>query len=220
MGNNSSVEKIQLKDVKKSFSGVTVLNLNITIPNEFVAIVGKSGAGKTTLLNILGLLDNKYEGEYTLAKSGGNPDEIRNQKIGFIFQNYNLLSNKTAIENILLPLQFSTKNVDMIYYKYRAYKILNELQLLHKFSEKIENLSGGEKQRIAICRAFILNPDIILADEPTGNLDELNEKIVMEFLKNNAQDKTIILITHNKKLLNYAQRVYELKEGDLHEMKN
>ena len=170
---------------------------------EFLAIMGSSGSGKSTMMNILGCLDNQYEGRYILdgidiSKSTENElSEIRNKKIGFIFQSFNLLPRLTALENVELPLVYSSIP------KEERHKRANEL-------------SGGQRQRVAIARALVNNPSLILADEPTGNLDSKSEGEIIEILqKLNKMGKTIVIVTHEPNIGEIAERKIIFKDGEI-----
>ena len=168
---------------------------------EFLAIMGSSGSGKSTMMNILGCLDNQYEGRYILdgidiSKSTENElSEIRNKKIGFIFQSFNLLPRLTALENVELPLVYSSVPKEERHK--RANELLEMVGLKERIHHRPNELSGGQRQRVAIARALANNPSIILADEPTGNLDSKSEEEIIEILqKLNKMGKTIVIVTH------------------------
>ena len=168
---------------------------------EFLAIMGSSGSGKSTMMNILGCLDNQYEGKYILdgidiSKSSENElSEIRNKKIGFIFQSFNLLPRLTALENVELPLVYSSVPKEERHR--RANELLEMVGLKDRTHHRPNELSGGQRQRVAIARALVNNPSIILADEPTGNLDSKSEAEIIEILqKLNKMGKTIVIVTH------------------------
>jgi len=168
---------------------------------EFLAIMGSSGSGKSTMMNILGCLDNQYEGKYILdgidiSKSTENElSEIRNKKIGFIFQSFNLLPRLTALENVELPLIYSSVPKEERHK--RANELLEMVGLKDRTHHRPNELSGGQRQRVAIARALVNNPSIILADEPTGNLDSKSEAEIIEILqKLNKMGKTIVIVTH------------------------
>ncbi len=187
---------------------------------ELVAIMGPSGSGKSTLMHIIGLLDKSTGGTYTLDKvetSLMNEDklaQLRNQKIGFVFQSFNLLPRITALENVELPLAYnSTAPKDRIKI---ARRMLASVGLSHRFHHFPNQLSGGERQRVAIARALVNDPAIILADEPTGNLDSKSGKQVMEILqKLNNDGKTIILVTHEEYTSKHADRIIKLLDGKI-----
>lgn len=187
---------------------------------EFLAIMGSSGSGKSTMMNILGCLDHEYEGKYILDDvdiSKSSEDElsdIRNRKIGFIFQSFNLLPKLTAVENVELPLTYcSVKKTER--YE-RAMKLLEMVGLKDRAHHKPNELSGGQRQRVAIARALINNPSIILADEPTGNLDSKSEVEIMKILRDlNDEGKTIIVVTHEPNIGESANRKIIFKDGEI-----
>jgi putative ABC transport system ATP-binding protein len=190
---------------------------------EFLAIMGPSGSGKSTLMNILGCLDRPTSGTYLLAgedvsrMSREQLAHVRNQKIGFIFQSYNLLPQATALQNVLLPIVYrrnghitTKERSDM------AHNILASVGLVDRDHHRPTEMSGGQQQRVAIARALINSPALILADEPTGNLDSHSGQEIMEILqKLNADGHTIVMITHDAKNAGYAGKVLHLKDGNL-----
>ena len=187
---------------------------------EFLAIMGSSGSGKSTMMNILGCLDNQYEGKYILdgidiSKSSENElSEIRNKKIGFIFQSFNLLPRLTALENVELPLVYSSIPKEKRHK--RANELLEMVGLKDRTHHKPNELSGGQRQRVAIARALVNNPSIILADEPTGNLDSKSEAEIIEILqKLNKMGKTIVIVTHEPNIGEIAQRKIVFKDGEI-----
>lgn len=187
---------------------------------EFLAIMGSSGSGKSTMMNILGCLDSEYQGEYLLdgidisKMSQDELSEIRNKKIGFIFQSFNLLPKLTAVENVELPLIYSgIKKAER--YK-RAMKLLELVGLKERAEHRPNELSGGQRQRVAIARALINEPSIILADEPTGNLDSKSEEEIMKILIDlNKMGKTIIIVTHEPNIGESANRKIIFKDGEI-----
>ena len=190
--------------------------------HEFVSIIGPSGSGKSTLMNMLGCLDVPTQGRYFLdgtdisKKTDDELAEIRNKKIGFVFQGFNLLPKLTAVENVELPLIYS--NVSAKERHEKAKEALAKVGLEGRIDHKPTELSGGQQQRVAIARALITDPPIILADEPTGNLDSKSGKAVMEIFKNlNANGNTIILITHDSGVAAQAKRVVRIQDGKLYE---
>ena len=187
---------------------------------EFLAIMGSSGSGKSTMMNILGCLDNQYEGKYILdgidiSKSSENElSEIRNKKIGFIFQSFNLLPRLTALENVELPLVYSSVPKEERHK--RANELLEMVGLKDRTHHRPNELSGGQRQRVAIARALVNNPSIILADEPTGNLDSKSEAEIIEILqKLNKMGKTIVIVTHEPNIGEIAQRKIVFKDGEI-----
>lgn len=186
--------------------------------NEYVALMGSSGSGKSTLMNIIGCLDTPSGGEYFLnntnvSKMSDNElAEIRNKEIGFIFQTFNLLPRSTALENVALPLVYS--GVSKEERDERAMKSLNDVGLGDRVKHKPNELSGGQRQRVAVARALVNNPSIILADEPTGNLDSKTSKDIMVlFAEIHAKGNTIIVVTHEEDIARHAHRIIRLKDG-------
>ncbi|MEO6109484.1 MAG: ABC transporter ATP-binding protein [Candidatus Saccharimonadales bacterium] len=217
---------ILLKDLKKRFGlgdaeHYAIDGIDLTIKRgEFIAIMGPSGCGKTTLLNILGLLDSDIEGEYELdgkhvaALSSRKQARIRSQQIGFIFQSFNLISRLNVIENVALPLTY--KGLPRLTRTKLASKILHNFHLGEREFYMPHQLSGGQTQRVAIARALVNDPSIILADEPTGNLDTRASHIIMEELSDlHRRGNTIIMVTHNPELVSYASRVILMLDGKI-----
>ncbi|MFO7807095.1 MAG: ABC transporter ATP-binding protein [Candidatus Moraniibacteriota bacterium] len=193
---------------------------------EFVAIVGPSGSGKSTLMQMLGFLERSSSGEYYFKKKNANQygddelAEIRNKEIGFVFQTFNLLPRTTVFENVELPLLYNELRKSG---KENTKKIITALEavgLKNRVNYYSNQISGGQKQRVAIARALINDPDIIFADEPTGNLDSKSGEQVMDILKKlNQEGKTIILVTHEEELLHYAKRIIRIRDGKIIEDK-
>lgn len=218
---------IRLEDVHKIYKldevEIPAINgISITInKGDFVAMMGPSGSGKSTAMNLVGCLDTPTKGEIFLDKynishlSESDLAQIRGKKIGFIFQTFNLISSLTALENVALPMTF--QGVSRSEKTEHAKKLLNLVGLGDRMNHLPGELSGGQKQRVAIARALINDPEIILADEPTGNLDTKTGDEIMNLLKTlNKQGKTIILVTHNPDLTKLANKVIHIKDGKLY----
>ncbi len=217
---------LEIRNIKKSYKTGTFIqhalkDVSISFrPNEFVAILGPSGSGKTTLLNIIGGLD-RYDsgdlvinGKSTKKFSDSNWDSYRNNCVGFIFQSYNLINHLNILENVEMSLTLS--GVSKKVRKQKALDALKQVGLINHAYKKPNQLSGGQMQRVAIARALVNEPDIILADEPTGALDSTTSVQIMELIKEIAKDKLVIMVTHNKELAyDYANRIIELKDGEL-----
>lgn len=205
---------ISIKNVTKKYKDNVVLDkTSYTFPETgLVCLMGASGGGKTTLLNLLAGFDSDYDGVITVAgeqintKNGNELCVYRRDNIGFIFQNYHLLSGYTVLENILIASENTQENIN------KANDILVNLNILHKQSEKIENLSGGQKQRVAIGRALMNEPEIILADEPTGALDRKTSTEIMQNLKQISKDKLVVVITHDARICEFADEVIHIKD--------
>lgn len=212
---------IEIKNIYKSFGELEVLKgVNLSVKKgEIAAIIGKSGAGKTTLLQIIGTLDRPTKGQIIIggtdvfALKDKELAAFRNKHIGFIFQFHQLLPEFTALENVCIPAMIAREKENQ--YKPRAEKLLQELGLAERMGHKPNELSGGEKQRVAAARALMMSPDIILADEPTGSLDEKNKKELSELLLQLRKEygQTILLVTHDKELAGIADRIIEIKDG-------
>ncbi len=215
---------IHLEDLRKSYfigkQELPVLKgLNLDIQkNEFVALMGPSGSGKSTLMNIIGCLDTLSGGRYLLNNkdvgemSDNELAEIRNQEIGFVFQQFNLLPRLSALENVALPLIYA--GVSKKERNERAAEMLGKVNLADRAKHKPNELSGGQIQRVAIARALVNNPSIILADEPTGNLDTKTSAEIMQLLSEiHAMGNTVVLVTHEEDIAAYAGRVVRLRDG-------
>ena len=216
-----NVAKIYQKDDSPAVHALKDASLNIRA-GKFVAIVGPSGSGKSTLMNIMGLLDRPTSGSYLLYDrevSGLNIDELtklRNQKIGFVFQSFHLLPKTSSLENVELPLIYSDRS-DL---GGLAKKALKEVGLEHRIHHMPGELSGGEQQRVAIARALVNDPEIIFADEPTGNLDTRSGLEIISIFQNlNSEGRTIVLITHDQKLAEHAHRVISIVDGRIEDDK-
>ncbi|HEC2685119.1 TPA: ABC transporter ATP-binding protein [Campylobacter jejuni] len=212
-------ELIKINNLNKEFGKVKSLNnINLSVyEGEWLAIMGPSGSGKSTLLNILSLMDTPSSGEYILDNENlEQMDEeqkitLRREKIGLVFQQFHLIPYLNALENVMLS-QYYHSSVD----EEDAKMVLEKVGLSHRLTHLPSQLSGGEQQRVCIARALINNPELLLADEPTGNLDEANEQIVLQTLqKLKNEGKTIVLITHNPDLAKFADRTLILQHGVL-----
>lgn len=216
---------IRIEDVHKDYyMGSTVVKalngVSIHIePQEFVSIMGPSGSGKSTLMNIIGILDRPSSGRYLLdGQDVSNMTRnqlatIRNRKIGFIFQTFNLLPKKTALQNVELPLIYG--GVSRKKRKQRAIDMLDQVGLKDRMNHRPSELSGGQRQRVAIARALVTNPSIIFADEPTGNLDSETSKEIMEILAtlNHDHNVTVFVVTHEADIAAYADRIVHIRDG-------
>jgi len=219
---------IDLKNIKKSyFVGDRELpilkGIDLTISRgEFVVLMGVSGSGKTTLMNIVGLLDKQTEGDYTFDKTDISllDDEsladMRNRYIGFVFQQFFLLPYLDAIENVLIPIVYSKKNIK--HPREKAKALLAKFGLEQRVHNKPSQLSGGEQQRVAIARALVNDPELILADEPTGALDSKTSGEIMDLFRMlNDEGRTIIVVTHDPKLANFGRRLVRIEDGAISE---
>lgn len=211
----NNISRIFQKDGGIEVKGLDDVSLRIA-EGEFIAIIGPSGSGKSTLLNTLGFLDSPSSGQYLFkgkqlsGKHTSALARVRNQEIGFVFQSFHLLNNVTALENVELPLIYSDKK-DI---RKLAEKALDAVGLGDRMDHKPNELSGGQQQRVAIARALVNQPGIILADEPTGNLDsKSSEEILQIFTQLNQQGKTIIMITHEAEIAQKAKRVIRISDG-------
>jgi putative ABC transport system ATP-binding protein len=222
---------IHLKNLKKVFRTEDIETLALDIQSleikqgEFIAIMGPSGCGKSTLLNIIGLLDNPSAGSYQFKGmeiagfSERQRAELRKQNIGFVFQNFNLIDELSVYENVELPLLYL--DVPSSEIKERVEAVLEKMQIAHRRNHYPQQLSGGQQQRVAVARAVVSNPAMILADEPTGNLDSKNGNEVMQLLTElNTAGTTVVMVTHSLHDAGFAQRVVNLLDGQLiHETK-
>lgn len=217
---------LEIKNVSRVFGEegsqtVALLEVDLTIePGEFVAVMGPSGSGKSTLLHILGLLDRPSRGRYVFedVDTGKLSDQeqarLRNRKIGFVFQAFHLLSRTTVLENVMLPLTYS--QFPAREYETRARRALEQVNMSHRLTYVPSQLSGGEKQRVAIARALVLEPKVIFADEPTGNLDTKSGRVVMELIEGlHRKGHTVVLITHEKTAASYAERIVIMQDGKI-----
>ncbi len=220
---------IELRNVEKSYilgeNEVKILKgISLEVkPGEFLVIIGPSGSGKSTTMNMIGSLDTPTNGEILLdGKDISELEEsdlaqLRGRKIGFIFQNFNLISSLTAVQNVMLPLIF--QQIPRSEASVEAKKQLERVGLGHRINHKPGELSGGERQRVAIARALVTNSEVILADEPTGNLDTKTGDEIMDILQNlnTEENKTIIIITHDPNIAKRAKRVIRIQDGRIFE---
>ena len=221
------MDLIELRDIHKTYYLGEVdlpvlkgVSLNIA-RGELVALMGVSGSGKSTLMNILGCLDHPTSGEYWLDGrdiSRLNAKErarLRNRIIGFVFQSFNLLPRTTALENVLMPLTYTKENLSENQMKQRASELLRKVGLADRIDHQPSQLSGGEQQRVAIARSLVNQPRVLLADEPTGNLDSRTSEELLQMFQqiNSADGITIILVTHDPGVAKHAQRVIHIKDG-------
>jgi len=211
----------EVRDIEKEYSDGTRALRGVTFDikeGQFVAIMGPSGSGKSTLLHIIGFLDRQTKGNFHFG--GKSIDDytdeelahVRNKKMGFIFQMFNLLPRTNVLENVQLPLVYS--GVKERFWKEKAYKAIESVGLIHRIDKMPNELSGGERQRVAIARALVNDPQVIFADEPTGNLDSEAGEVVMEVLENlNNRGHTIVLVTHETYTAEYAERMILIQDG-------
>lgn len=215
---------LEIKDIKRDFRlGSEVLHvlkgINLTIKKgEYVALMGPSGSGKSTLMNILGCLDTPTSGEYILngkdvsKMSDAELADIRNKEIGFVFQTFNLMPRTTALDNVALPMVYAGVSREKRHE--RAKEVLKMVGLEDRMLHKPNELSGGQRQRVAVARALVNHPSIILADEPTGNLDSKTSYEIMNLFDEIYQKgNTVILVTHEEDIAQYAHRIIRLKDG-------
>jgi len=220
---------VELRDVSKTFidgdqQNHVLRNLNLEIrTGEFLAVTGPSGAGKSTILNLISGLDLDYVGQSLFlgndlkSMTDDQRSHFRNQEIGFIFQAFHLISQLTVLENICVPVWVSQISIDESAIKVRAKKLLASLGLTDKEHSDVTQLSGGERQRVAIARALINEPKLVLADEPTGNLDPETTDIIVRYFENIIEESncTLIVVTHDERVSRKANRVLRLTEGQL-----
>jgi ABC-type lipoprotein export system ATPase subunit len=218
---------VELEDIRKTFHlgevPLEVLKgISLTVEaGEFVALMGASGSGKSTLMNILGCLDRPSSGQYRLdgaEVSGLSAKErarVRRQLIGFVFQNFNLLPRTTALENVLMPLSYSADSLSEGQMRERAAELLNRVGLADRMNHQPSQLSGGQQQRVAIARSLVNRPRLLLADEPTGNLDShTSEDILQMFGQLNQTDAiTVVVVTHDPEVSRHARRVIHIRDG-------
>ena len=187
---------------------------------DFVAVMGPSGSGKSTLMNILGCLDTPDEGEYHLLEKevarldDAELSQIRNEHIGFVFQSFHLLPRLTALDNVMLPIRYS--DTDLLVARERAMDLLDKLSLSDRLHHKPNQLSGGQRQRVAIARSMINDPPLLLADEPTGNLDSRTSEEIMDVITQlNQRGQTILMVTHEDEIAAHARRLIRMRDGKI-----
>ena len=208
--------ELKLEHVQKSYTRPVLTDINLTVTNDsYVTIVGKSGSGKSTLLNILGMVEGYDSGQYifngTRIKNYMDYSRLRLENIGFIFQSYNLIPTLSCKENIMLPTMYNRRNAVQDFDE-----LVDLLDIEPLLSQRVTTLSGGEKQRVAIARSLILDPCLILADEPTGNLDPKNRDLIMKLLRReHEKGRGIILITHDMEIAKESEETYLLEMGML-----
>ena len=214
---------IELQNIRKTYKNIAgvetqaLSGIDLSIPRgDFVAIIGPSGSGKTSLMSIIGLLDQKFEGNYILEGedvrnlSGNKAAELRNKKIGFVFQQFNLLPRTTVLQNVLLPTNYYSRKDD----EERALRVIKSVGIVDKINNQSNQLSGGQIQRVAIARALVMNPSLVLADEPTGNIDTKTAKEIMKLFKDiNDQGTTVVIITHESEIAAFAKRKIYIRDG-------
>jgi ABC-type lipoprotein export system ATPase subunit len=221
------MDLIELREIRKTYHLGEVdlpvlmgVSLNVA-RGELVALMGASGSGKTTLMNILGCLDHPTSGEYWLDDheisrlTAKEQARLRNRMIGFVFQNFNLLPRTTALENVLLPLTYTKENLSERQMKQHAAEFLQKVGLADRIDHQPSQLSGGQQQRVAIARALVNHPQVLFADEPTGNLDSRTSEEILQMFQqlNRTEGITIILVTHDPIVAQHAHRIIRIKDG-------
>jgi len=226
MADSAATVAVRLEDVHKTYRtgevdvhAVRGVSLEIA-RGEFVALMGSSGSGKSTLMNILGCLDRPTAGRYFLdgedvsSLDGDQLADVRNRKLGFVFQNFNLLTRTSALENVELPLLYGTERLSNVQLRERAERVLEAVGLQGRGEHHPSQLSGGQQQRVAVARALINDPEVLLADEPTGNLDSRTSVEVMGIFQDlNQKGITIIMVTHEPDIASYARRNVVMRDG-------
>ena len=214
-----NLQKIYNADGKNPTTALREINLSVN-KGDFVAIMGRSGSGKSSLMQIIGLLDQHFEGDYLLngvsvrELSQSKLSDLRSSEIGFVFQQFNLLKRRTVMQNVLLPTVYRPATDDTE----RAKEAIKRVGLENRISHRTNELSGGQIQRVAVARALMMRPSLLLADEPTGNLDTKNTNSIMKLFKEiNQQGTTIILITHEEDITKYAGRTIRIRDGNITE---
>ena len=214
-----NLQKIYNADGKNPTTALREINLSVN-KGDFVAIMGRSGSGKSSLMHIIGLLDQHFEGDYLLngvsvrELSQSKLSDLRSSEIGFVFQQFNLLKRRTVMQNVLLPTVYRPATDDTE----RAKDAIKRVGLENRISHRTNELSGGQIQRVAVARALMMRPSLLLADEPTGNLDTKNTNSIMKLFKEiNQQGTTIIVITHEEDIAKYADRTIRILDGNITE---
>lgn len=215
-----SIEKVYVNNDRKTYA---IRDISLKVNKEdFIIIMGPSGSGKTTLLNIIGLLTDLSKGTYLLEGKDVariSPKQkafYRNSKFGYLVQDFALIEEYSIYNNIVLPLKYSTKKNSKKDLENKVNALIEEYGIEAKPEDKVKNLSVGQRQRVALCRALINDPEIILADEPTGSLDSVNSKVVIDNLnKLNKMGRTIIMVTHNEELIKYATKTFFIRDGKI-----
>jgi ABC-type lipoprotein export system ATPase subunit len=229
MQNGPAVDLIELRDIRKTYHlgevDLPVLNgISLRVARgELAALMGASGSGKSTLMNLLGCLDRPTAGEYWLegreisGLSARDRARVRNRTIGFVFQSFNLLSRTSALENVMMPLSYAIDHPTDGQMEQRATELLGRVGLVDRLDHQPSQLSGGQQQRVAIARALVNRPQILLADEPTGNLDSHTSEEILEMFQdlNEREGLTVILVTHDPNVAHHAQRIIHIKDGQI-----
>jgi len=221
------MDVIELRDIRKTYrlgeiDLPVLMGISLSVSRgEFVALMGTSGSGKSTLMNIVGCLDRPTSGEYWLdgkeisRLNAAERARLRNRMIGFVFQTFNLLPRTTALENVMMPLLYTKENLSERQKKQRAAELLEKVGLADRLDHFPSQLSGGQQQRVAIARSLINHPQVLLADEPTGNLDSRTNEELLRMLQqlNSSEGITIILVTHDPGVAQHARRIVNIKDG-------
>lgn len=223
---NKIMSLIELKDISKHYhtgdtETIALTDINLEIKEgEFAAIVGPSGSGKSTLMHILGLLDSPSTGEYildgknVLANKDSQLAKLRRNSIGFVFQSFNLLPRLSVLQNVMLPMAYA--GVPARKRKDKALKLLKTVGVAERANHRLNQISGGQTQRVAVARSLANGPKLILADEPTGNLDTKASQVIVDLLKNlNKEGHTIIIVTHNPEIAEQTDRIIEIRDGHI-----
>jgi ABC-type lipoprotein export system ATPase subunit len=229
LGVKNIMQLLELQNIYKTYyigdiAVPALKGISLTIAQgEFIALMGASGSGKSTLMNILGCLDRPTSGEYRLdgqeisRLSADGRALLRNHRIGFVFQNFNLLPRTSALDNVTMPMSYTHENISDRQSQQRAVEMLNRVGLGDRMHHEPSQLSGGQQQRVAIARALINKPSILLADEPTGNLDSHTSEDVLQLFGqlNEEEGITVILVTHNINIAHHAKRIIQIRDGEI-----